>query len=702
MWLTLPSRHTADIRTPQERGVPPLLRNRGITLVEMLIAMAITLVMMAAVVTIFANVSGSVQKRRALIEMNGQLRHARNVMQRDLAGATCPTLPWQRPESNHGYLEITEGAYSDTFPSLLTDGIDDPSAGNGELDPGLSVVPRYNDGTLVQRDGNNVKSTLNGLGDYDDILALTTRNEEEPFVGRVPFTTVNPDGSTVVGSCRRSSTDVNSYSSLGSVALQSPLAEVVWFAVENPMDSADGFFGEPGLRTIYRRVLLIAPWITPYRYTDPNTGEVFDTYVDGGLLISTQPGLVRILPDSVDREHLSQAFAALIAFQERFDLSVRLEFNPRLGDDGRYQIVANTLSDLTKRENRFEHHYFTLGGATPSRMFPFALASTGSGYQGGQVRFQPDPELAGPGNAAQASPHFVNVAPLGRLVNAYSARPANYQNTNRQYSSRPFAYVDGNSNTPATARAILNDEGEVVHVVRGLVPLWGQRRGEDVMLTDALAFDLLAYDPGAPLFLDQRTETVIEPNDFAWVQAYRLHMPNNNAEIGTLPVSNIRFVGQGAYADLGYGFVPPPSSPLAVPVFNPSIVAVEPWFFTARALVDNLGNQLAPGYATYDTWSLHYENNGINEDGDAIESSGQEMVDEGTNGFDDFDPTVVGDPRLVESGDLALGGVDDVSERETTPPYDRPLRGLQVKLRLYERDSRQIREVSVKQHFVPD
>ena len=34
----------------------------GITLVEMLIAMAITLVMMAAVVTIFANVSGSVQK----------------------------------------------------------------------------------------------------------------------------------------------------------------------------------------------------------------------------------------------------------------------------------------------------------------------------------------------------------------------------------------------------------------------------------------------------------------------------------------------------------------------------------------------------------------------------------------------------------------------------------------------------------------
>ncbi len=40
--------------------------------------------------------------------------------------------------------------------------------------------------------------------------------------------------------------------------------------------------------------------------------------------------------------------------------------------------------------------------------------------------------------------------------------------------------------------------GQVVHVVHGPVPLWGTRRGEDVMMTDVLAFDLRVYDPGAP------------------------------------------------------------------------------------------------------------------------------------------------------------------------------------------------------------
>src|SRR5947208_928832 len=102
------------------RRVSPKLANRvsekrdyGFTLVEMLIAMAITLVMMGAVVTLFANVSNSVRNRRATIEMSSQLRHVRNVLQQDLQLATCPGITWQRPESNHGYIEIIEGQYRD-------------------------------------------------------------------------------------------------------------------------------------------------------------------------------------------------------------------------------------------------------------------------------------------------------------------------------------------------------------------------------------------------------------------------------------------------------------------------------------------------------------------------------------------------------------------------------------------------------------
>ena len=46
------------------------------------------------------------------------------------------------------------------------------------------------------------------------------------------------------------------------------------------------------------------------------------------------------------------------------------------------------------------------------------------------------------------------------------------------------------------------------------------------------------------------------------------------------------------------------------------------------------------------------------------------------------------------------GGVDDPNERETFPPYPVSLRGIQVKIRIYERDSRQIREVTVMQDFL--
>ena len=51
---------------------------------------------------------------------------------------------------------------------------------------------------------------------------------------------------------------------------------------------------------------------------------------------------------------------------------------------------------------------------------------------------------------------------------------------------------------------------------------------------------------------------------------------------------------------------------------------------------------------------------------------------------------------------VARLGVDDVGERETVPPYDKPLRGVQVLCATYERDSRAIRQVRVNQHFMPE
>ena len=44
--------------------------------------------------------------------------------------------------------------------------------------------------------------------------------------------------------------------------------------------------------------------------------------------------------------------------------------------------------------------------------------------------------------------------------------------------------------------------------------------------------------------------------------------------------------------------------------------------------------------------------------------------------------------------------VNDATEKVIFPPYATPLRGIQVKIRVYEPDSRQVREVTVTQSFV--
>jgi hypothetical protein len=89
--------------------------------------------------------------------------------------------------------------------------------------------------------------------------------------------------------------------------------------------------------------------------------------------------------------------------------------------------------------------------------------------------------------------------------------------------------------------------------------------------------------------------------------------------------------------------------------------------------------------SVYDTWSFHYEHDGIDQDAATDNGAG---IDQGTNGLDD------------DVGAGAVNGVDDILERETSPPYPVPLRGMQVKLRIYEPDTRQIREATVTRNFV--
>jgi len=140
--------------------------------------------------------------------------------------------------------------------------------------------------------------------------------------------------------------------------------------------------------------------------------------------------------------------------------------------------------------------------------------------------------------------------------------------------------------------------------------LSGTRAGEDLVLTNVIAFDIQVFDSGS------------------------LTTPD-------------------AYIDLGAAA--PPTSPLAA--------------------APNTRSKLAT--PTYDTWSFHYESNGINEDNDSA-------IDEGSNDTDD-------------NGD---GITDEFAEFETAPPYAVSLRAVRVRIRCYEPGSQQIRQISVVHSFL--
>jgi hypothetical protein len=110
-------------------------------------------------------------------------------------------------------------------------------------------------------------------------------------------------------------------------------------------------------------------------------------------------------------------------------------------------------------------------------------------------------------------------------------------------------------------------------------------------------------------------------------------------------------LSNGCYVDLGFN------------AYLPAARQATSWFSSSGSL----------SLPTYDTWSWHYEADGP-----------------GVNGIDD---TAAGQP--------GHGIVDDPTEMVAPPPYPVPLRGIQVKIRVYEPDSRQVREVTLVQDFLP-
>ena len=207
----------------------------------------------------------------------------------------------------------------------------------------------------------------------------------------------------------------------------------------------------------------------------------------------------------------------------------------------------------------------------------------------------------------------------------------------------PSVFAAGNHQSPTAADGLIFDTT--------------QRQGEDVVLTNVLAFDVRVFDPAAPVFVTG-TGSALVPGDPGFVNT---------------PVAS------GAYVDLGHAV----TSNSLLPGLAPRFAG---FGLTRSGLAASAATR-----RTYDTWSLGYEADGLDHDNDGT-------IDDGNNGLDDDGDGSFDEPPYDGDGD---GVFEDPGEVETLPPYPSPLRGVEVRIRCYEASSKQVRQVTVRHTFVP-
>ena len=91
-------------RSAQKRS-PHKMTRSAMTLVEMLVATALTLIMMALVAQLFGMLGKGVNGSRNRVELYSQMQATGQRLRQDLAGITVDLKPPAAPEDGAGYFE---------------------------------------------------------------------------------------------------------------------------------------------------------------------------------------------------------------------------------------------------------------------------------------------------------------------------------------------------------------------------------------------------------------------------------------------------------------------------------------------------------------------------------------------------------------------------------------------------------------------
>jgi len=624
--------------TPQRHG--SRRTSVGFTLVEVLIATALSLLMMMALAEGFKRMSDSMTDGRANLALSDRLRSVTGTLRNDLERLTLRPLPPQNQLTGSGYFEYYEGPVTDYSATV-------------------------NNVDLVASSANGAIPTSR-FGDVDDVLMFTARAMREPFKGKVPLGLLRQAKGEPASA--RDWTDL--------VTISSEYAEIVYFILPamdatTPIDLATGRInvistknpGFPDEYRLFRRVLLIRPDL-----------NIATTNLDRTVLTNTSD------PNTIMYADPSQPMLGMASLWQRCDLSMRRvpDGDPSNPDP----VAANSLEDLALRENRFAH------GILPS------THASVSGY--GLTSSCTMPLLALTTSNAALDP-VVSYFPGNQPFNGF-LHPS-------------FA-------------------------------LTGVRTGEDILMSNAVGFDLRGYDPKLPTFYvsgpdgvmsatglpDQSwgaagsDDLLLGPMDPGFAMAMRSSAPP--AFPTPAPVPGPR----GGFADLGWGLkvmarfgqlsYPLPSgmapylvSPLSGLQLNASTnsgLDIAEGLFRSGLVIGGSGANPLLRQVTFDSWSNQYEVDG------RVQRELNQTTRRGTfwiNGLADLgfstsrnDPTLVPDRGVNgledEVGGIVDGWIDDPTESDTLAPFSFPMGAVQVLVRTEDPGTGLVQQMSVVQDFV--
>jgi hypothetical protein len=620
------------------------------TLIEVLIATAMTMLIMLALAQGFKTTSQSISSGRARLTGSDQLRSISTLLRSDLQGLTVSTqVHPQSVKSPTGYFMAYDGPLTDSTAMLF------------------NYVP-----TGVEIED---KLSASRWSDIDDLVMFTAKAADgQWFYGRVPLALMK---------IHSGATSVTFQDWLTDVTIASEYAEIVWFMRPlnevgmlnnpDPQNSGGNYSyspsstpvndvipvvdlngdnipdpdGMPDRVALCRRVLLIRPDL-----------DIALTKVSG-LANDPQLTAAPMLVDSNEPD--SFRYQMRFAYQ-RTDLSVRKEWD---ASNSRFVLKTNSLGDLQRPENRFAHFCLPAGGSSAS--LPI-LALTNEANSNGNYRTMTDLAMSG--------------------VNPTNDR-----------GFLPAAFC--RTNLVATGNGTYQPQFTQEEIVASNIV------GFDIRGYDSSA--LQVYTPGVDggwgtLGQDENNSSGADDvAEAAWPGSDDLIVgPSDPGYAAVLSGGTIVPASSGAFVDLSWGFrvvnqlknatqstyglVPNNTS-----IWGSALSGYEP---ISGGIIDSMirsgkfSTTFSIHQPTFDTFSDYYESDG-NLQASGVSENG--MVAYGATPVQSTSPD-----RGIDGIDNNNNGViDEESERDTSPPYRYAMPAVQIKLRIQDQTAGTLQELSM-------